>query len=142
MEIPACPRCGSLEMRMPTVQDGMWPGGGETNFQVCAVCGYRGMPILFADVAALEAFRGTERTSDEDMASTPKRQVAMPAFIGLVGCASIGGTAVLAAGLVVSGTAWHQWLAAAGLLGLGLAVGVSFLVIAWRSWNLGRKVSP
>jgi len=136
MDLAACPRCGSVDLRMPTVQDGLWPGGGETNFLVCAGCGYRGMPILFADVAALEAFRSSEREPEQDVAMPRARQVAMPVFIALVGVAAIGGAAMVAgANVAFSGATWNEWVAAAGIMFLGLAVGVSFLVIAWRAWR-------
>ncbi len=54
--IPACPRCGYLDMKPPTVSDGIWPGGGETNFLVCGRCACRGQPLVFDDGNAYGAF--------------------------------------------------------------------------------------
>lgn len=46
--VTACPDCGFLGIRAPSVQDGVFPGGGELIFQVCPRCDYRGMPVEFA----------------------------------------------------------------------------------------------
>lgn len=46
--VSACPDCGFLGIRMPNVEDGVWPGGGQIMFQVCPRCHYRGQPLVFA----------------------------------------------------------------------------------------------
>lgn len=66
MDIEACPRCASLKMRPPTVQDGMALLGDETRFYVCGECDFRGMPLLFDDKEAYQAFR------DRDAAPGPE----------------------------------------------------------------------
>jgi len=49
MEIKACPKCGSLNIRRSTYKDGRFfsPAGGEVVQYVCDNCLYRGMPISF-----------------------------------------------------------------------------------------------
>lgn len=47
--IDACPECGFLGIRMPTIHDGLWPGGGETGARmVCPRCDWQGLPASFA----------------------------------------------------------------------------------------------
>lgn len=66
MDIQACPQCASRAIRPPTLSDGMALEGDETRFYVCPDCGYRGMPLLFADAGAYKAFRtGQEGDSDD-----------------------------------------------------------------------------
>ena len=45
--VSACPRCGYIGIRMPTLADGVALGGGEIGFHVCPRCHYRGMPLVF-----------------------------------------------------------------------------------------------
>ncbi|HET6406159.1 MAG TPA: hypothetical protein VFH78_16090 [Candidatus Thermoplasmatota archaeon] len=46
--ITACPDCGFLGIRMPTIHDGLWPGGGETGGRfVCPRCDWQGLPVSF-----------------------------------------------------------------------------------------------
>lgn len=46
--IDACPDCGYLGIRMPTIHDGLWPGGGETGARmVCPRCDWQGLPASF-----------------------------------------------------------------------------------------------
>ncbi len=54
--IAACPRCGYPGMKPPTLSDGIWPGGGETNFLVCGRCACRGEPLVLDDGNAYGAF--------------------------------------------------------------------------------------
>lgn len=46
--VSACPDCGFLGIRMPGIQDGVWPEGGQIVFQVCPRCHYRGQPLTFS----------------------------------------------------------------------------------------------
>ncbi|HEC82161.1 MAG TPA: hypothetical protein ENI42_07065 [Thermoplasmatales archaeon] len=45
MEIFACPKCGSRNIHIGTIRDGVLDG--YTSRYVCRDCGYQGMPILF-----------------------------------------------------------------------------------------------
>lgn len=46
--VSACPDCGFLGIRMPTIGDGLWPGGGETGDRmVCPRCDWQGLPARF-----------------------------------------------------------------------------------------------
>ena len=54
MEIIACPRCGSRNIRQGTIRDGEL--GGYTTRDVCKNCGYIGIPIIFDSEEAYEKF--------------------------------------------------------------------------------------
>lgn len=48
LPITACPDCGFLGIRMPTIHDGLWPGGGETGARMaCPRCDWQGLPVSF-----------------------------------------------------------------------------------------------
>jgi hypothetical protein len=48
MPVRVCPDCGYLGIRMPTIGDGLWPGGGETGDRmVCPRCDWQGLPVSF-----------------------------------------------------------------------------------------------
>ena len=61
--IAACPRCGYPGMKPPTLSDGIWAGGGETNFLVCGRCACRGQPLVLEDGNAYGAFLEALQTS-------------------------------------------------------------------------------
>lgn len=55
--ITACPDCGYLGVRMPTLEDGLWPGGGELgDRKVCPRCAYQGLVPSFPDGESYRAF--------------------------------------------------------------------------------------
>lgn len=55
--IDACPDCGFLGIRMPTIHDGLWPGGGETGARmVCPRCDWQGLPASFTSPEAYAEF--------------------------------------------------------------------------------------
>ena len=55
--IEACPDCGFLGIRMPTIHDGLWPGGGETGARmVCPRCDWQGLPVSFREAASYAEF--------------------------------------------------------------------------------------
>lgn len=46
--ISACPDCGFLGIRMPQIEDALWPGGGELgDRKVCPRCGFQGLAVSF-----------------------------------------------------------------------------------------------
>ena len=51
LPVHACPDCGYLGIRPPTLSDGAFGGGGPMTAQYCPHCGYRGPPAEF-DAAA------------------------------------------------------------------------------------------
>ena len=55
--IDACPECGFLGIRMPTIHDGLWPGGGETGARmVCPRCDWQGLPASFVSAESYAEF--------------------------------------------------------------------------------------
>lgn len=46
--VTACPDCGFLGVRPPSLGDGVFAGGGELIGVVCPRCHYRGIPVEFA----------------------------------------------------------------------------------------------
>jgi len=61
MKILACPQCGSKNVEMGTLNDGLWGGGFIPNSRewwrhVCKDCGFRGNFIEFDTIEAYEAF--------------------------------------------------------------------------------------
>ena len=57
MRISACLRCGSRNLRMLTLGDGLIPEATERLKWVCADCSWQGTPLEFDDEAAWSAFR-------------------------------------------------------------------------------------
>lgn len=45
--VAACMRCGSRDLAMPGMRDGVWLGGGELQFMVCRNCNSRAPPLEF-----------------------------------------------------------------------------------------------
>ncbi len=57
MDIRACIRCGSDDLRMPGVRDGVIVGyGGELERSTCNRCGLTAVALLFDDEAARLAY--------------------------------------------------------------------------------------
>lgn len=139
VDIAVCPRCASLDLRVPTIRDGLWPGGGETNFQVCADCAYRGAPLLFEDEGDYLSFRQNVPDPPADDHAAPEApQRAMPFFVAAVALVMVA--AALAGGAAAAldpqaGT----WGRVAALLGVfvGLLFGAAFARIAYRAWRPG-----
>lgn len=50
-------RCGSLDLALPGIRDGVFPEGGELMASVCRRCGFQGAPLLFSDRDGYEQFR-------------------------------------------------------------------------------------
>lgn len=60
--VEACARCGSVRLRMPSVEDGVTLGIGlDLSLQACVRCGHVGVPITFDSEAARAAFEGGQR---------------------------------------------------------------------------------
>lgn len=55
-EFPACPRCGSRDLHIPTLADGVVPETDNLADWVCSVCGLRTTPVYFEDRASYEEF--------------------------------------------------------------------------------------
>lgn len=68
MDFRACIRCGSDNLRMPGIRDGVIVGyGGELERWACNRCGLSAVPILFDDEAgrlAYEAEQAKDPSSD------------------------------------------------------------------------------
>ena len=75
MDVRACIRCGSADLRMPGIRDGVAVGyGGELERWACNRCGLTAGPILFdseAARAAYEAERKKEPSADWPAAGWP-----------------------------------------------------------------------
>lgn len=54
--IRACLACGSRDLNMMTLADGLAAEGGESLRYVCGTCGWQGQPILFDRAADHQAF--------------------------------------------------------------------------------------
>ncbi len=54
--IKACLACGSRDLNMMRLEDGLAAEGGELLKNVCGACGWQGQPILFAREAQYKAF--------------------------------------------------------------------------------------
>jgi hypothetical protein len=61
--VEACARCGSADLRIPGMGDGVVLGVGmNLSLQACVRCGHVGVPITFDSEAARAAFeRGQAR---------------------------------------------------------------------------------
>lgn len=58
----ACMRCGSGDVRMPGIRDGVAAGFGvELNSWVCRTCGHKAMALEFDTLGDYEAFRDSRR---------------------------------------------------------------------------------
>ena len=65
--ISVCPDCGFLGIRMPSIGDGLWPGGGEIQDRmVCPRCEWQGLPARFD---SRTEYRAWLRDLNEDRAS-------------------------------------------------------------------------
>lgn len=63
-DIRACPRCGSDDLRMPGIRDGVIVGEGQELARwACERCDLTAVPILFDDQASRKAFEA-ERAKD------------------------------------------------------------------------------
>ena len=136
MEVAACPQCASLALHMPTIADGVWPGGGETNFQVCASCAYRGAPMLFDREADYLAFKAALTPIEQAPPPPEAPQRAMAVFIAMVGIA------IMAGGLGGAAAGWAdpdatRWASALSMIAtiVVVLVGWAFVRIAARSWR-------
>lgn len=54
MEIKACPRCGSTNIYLGNLSDGVLTG--FTSRQVCRNCGFQGMPLIFSNEKDYKTF--------------------------------------------------------------------------------------
>lgn len=55
--------CGSGDVRMPGIRDGVAPGFGvELNSWVCRVCGHKAMALEFDSLEDFQAFQASKRT--------------------------------------------------------------------------------
>ena len=118
MQVAACPRCASLDLRPATLSDGVALGGGETSFLVCHACAFRGSPMVLADEAAYIAFRsalGGAGDADRGLEDEPvPPEVA--AVAGLPAPAPPRATAWLVGAIGVALMAFGAFVAAAGLV--------------------------
>ena len=55
--IAACVRCGSTDLRIPGLGDGVVPETDNLMLWVCRACGWQGTPLELDDEASLRAFR-------------------------------------------------------------------------------------
>lgn len=55
----ACPRCGSTDLSIPGVGDGVVPETDNLAEWVCQECDLKAVPLEFADKHDLRAFRET-----------------------------------------------------------------------------------
>jgi len=55
-EFPACPRCGSRDLHIPTLADGVVPETDNLAEWVCDPCGLRTTPVWFEDEEAYGEF--------------------------------------------------------------------------------------
>lgn len=51
-----CMKCGSIDMRQPSISEGHIPGGGPAFFSVCGRCRFRGPAIEFESATAYRQF--------------------------------------------------------------------------------------
>lgn len=64
MDLRACIRCGSHELRMPGIRDGVIVGEGqELSRWTCRACGLTAVPLLFDSEEARAAY-AEERAKD------------------------------------------------------------------------------
>jgi len=63
--ISACMRCGSSDIKMPTMDEGVIAGITEHRTQVCARCGHRGPEMIFDNEDARAAFERALRSPGE-----------------------------------------------------------------------------
>lgn len=83
MDLQACQRCGSTDLRAPSIGDGSLPGLSDVQwFVVCRRCGLRDVPLTFDDVAALKdhqvAMAGWEDADPQGEAAARSSEGAPP----------------------------------------------------------------
>jgi len=125
MDLWACPRCGSLEIR-PTSpgQGGMWQAPATD--QLCAECGFRGAPILLDDRDAWLAFRAAKAADrPAPPALPPSTNRRGPAWALWDGAG--GALLMLVAACLVAGFAWSALARVAQPPGLDTPKGLALL---------------
>lgn len=66
MDIAACSRCASTDLRMPGFGDGIIPETDNLGEFACDQCGLRAIPILFDSTQDYEAFARQHRVDGDD----------------------------------------------------------------------------
>ncbi len=56
-EFPACPRCASINLRMPGIRDGTVYYWQNLSEYACEDCELRAVPLWFEDLEAFQEFR-------------------------------------------------------------------------------------
>ncbi|HLF16787.1 MAG TPA: hypothetical protein VI796_05085 [Candidatus Thermoplasmatota archaeon] len=65
MDVQACLRCGSRNLHMLTLRDGLWPEGGESLKWVCGECDWQGAPLLLDGEGEWRAFAEALRSASD-----------------------------------------------------------------------------
>ena len=80
MKIYACPRCGSKEIFMGTIDSGVLIGMTSTK-SVCRNCGFQGNPLVFDNIQQYQQFineikkQETSKTTKENTSSTDEENL-------------------------------------------------------------------
>lgn len=140
MQLKACLRCASLDLRLPGSGDGVALDGGQLLSSTCQACGLTSGPVIFSDMASYDQFRA-ERAALYQAPEPPQdpygvlqdrprgqRRFAR-GVAGIVGAFFLlGGLFALLSAARVGGDAW-------GTLGpsalISLLLGVPMLAFAW-----------
>jgi hypothetical protein len=137
----ACLRCGTDDLAMPGVADGIAPGG-EVLSWVCRACGHQGIPATFDDAEALATFSadrqalfhvkpGQPPELPKDLAYPPRgRSWWFGGVAALVGFAFLSGAALLL--LTAAQTGGSAWLRLGPSAVIALLLGVPFMAMAAR----------
>lgn len=141
MDYPACLRCGSLDLAVPGIRDGIFPEGGELLSSACRTCGYQGAPVVFADRDAWLQFREERQALYRPGPEAPQlppgiEERARPRSRWMGGIAALVGFAFLSAAVLafltaaqLGGDAWFT-VAPSGVV--ALLLGLPFAAMAAR----------
>lgn len=88
MDIAACPRCASLEVKVPTIGDGSLLGVTSTREAVCPDCDYQGPPLLFGEETDYLAFKAAVERGENPLDTeedAPDETDELPDDLGVMG---------------------------------------------------------
>lgn len=136
MDYRACLRCGSADLRVPGIRDGVAAEGLERSLWACNRCGNTGIAMVFPDKESLLQYRA-DREALQPMPEPPplpeaprKRSRWMAGMAALIGFAFL--TAALGLFLTAAQRGGDAWFTLGPSGFVALLLGLPFVALAGR----------